>query len=103
MTLINPLEPAPELSYNYEGRGKMTKPAISSTEIRRICGDIPDWKVAAIQAERGDINALEQAAAWASGDDETPPMRHLPPESPAGRIHAVLTAGEEEEEDFAQR
>lgn len=81
----------------------MTKPAISSTEIRRICGDIPDWKVAAIQAAGGDINALEEAVAWSSGDDETTPDRHLPPESAAAKIYAVLIAGEEEDEDYARR
>lgn len=79
----------------------MTKAAISSADIRRICGDIADWKVAAIQAAGGDINALEEAVAWSSGDDETTPDRHLPPESPAAKIYAVLIADEEDDEDRA--
>ncbi|QKV19494.1 hypothetical protein [Oricola thermophila] len=81
----------------------MTKPAISSADIRRICGDMPDWKVAAIQAAGGDINDLKQAVAWSTGDDETTPLRHLPPGSPAASIYAVLIAGEEEEDDRAPR
>lgn len=91
------------LSYRTKGRGKMTKATIHAADIRRICGDIADWKVAAIQEAGGGIDALEEAVAWSSGDDENPPVRHLPPGSPAAKIYAVLIAGEEEDEDHAGR
>lgn len=81
----------------------MTKAKISSADIRRICGDIADWKIAAIQDAGGGIDALEEAVAWSSGDDENPPVRHLAPESPAAKIHAVLMAGEEDNEAHARR
>ena len=72
---------------------------LSSELVRRLCGDIPDWKVAEILAVGGDLVALEEALAWASGDDETIPERHLSPNSPAARIYDVLTAGEEFTDD----
>jgi hypothetical protein len=67
--------------------------------VRRVCGDIPDWKVAEILAVGGDLVALEEAVAWASGDDETTPERHLSPDSPAARFYEVLAADEEFAED----
>lgn len=81
----------------------MTEAPIKSADIRRICGPIADWKVAAIQAAGGGIDALEEAVAWSSGDDENPPDRHLAPDSAAAKIYAVLIAGEEEDEDYARR
>jgi len=77
----------------------MTSATIHAADIRRICGDIADWKVAAIQAAGGGIDALEEAVAWSSGDDESTPDRHLAPGSAAAKIYAVLIAGEEEEDD----
>lgn len=67
--------------------------------VRRVCGDIPDWKVAGILAVGGDLVALEEAVAWAAGDDETPPQRHLPPSSPAARFYEILVADEEFADD----
>lgn len=74
----------------------MSPIAITSDEIRRLCGDIPDWKVAAIEASGIDMSGLEEAVAWSTGDDENPPRRHLPPESAAARIYEILVADEEE-------
>jgi hypothetical protein len=67
--------------------------------VRRVCGDIPDWKVAEILAVGGDLVALEEAVAWAAGDDETTPQRHLAPSSAAARFYEILAADEEFAED----
>jgi len=42
----------------------------TATEIRRLCGELQDWKVAAIEATGATIEEVEEAAAWAAGDDE---------------------------------
>lgn len=68
---------------------------LTADDVRRICGDLPDWKLKEILASGADIDALEQAVAWSSGDDESTPMRHIPPGSPAARIYEVLAADEE--------
>lgn len=73
---------------------------LTSEEVRRVCGDIPDWKLARIVATGADATALEEAAAWASGDDETTPDRHLAPGGAAGRIYDILTADEEYDDRF---
>ena len=73
-------------------------PPLTAEDIRRLCGDIPDWKIAEILGSGGDLAALELAKAWSMGDDETTPARHIPPESPAALILDVLTADEEDED-----
>jgi hypothetical protein len=67
--------------------------------VRRVCGDISDRKVSEILAVGGDLVALEEAAAWAAGDDETTPQRHMPPSSPAARFYEILAADEEFADD----
>jgi hypothetical protein len=74
------------------------RPQLTRSDIRRICGDLPDWKITEILASGGDIAALEQAKAWSMGDDETTPARNLAPESPAARMLDVLLADEEQDE-----
>jgi hypothetical protein len=74
-------------------------PKLTSRDVRRVCGDIPEWKVENILATDASLEDLEEAASWASGDNESTPMRHLPPHSPAAAILEILTA-DEEDDDF---
>lgn len=74
-------------------------PKLTSEDVRRVCGRIPDWKVEDIIATGADLRALEEAAAWAAGDDETTPRRHLPPHGVAAQVFDILTAGEAPEGD----
>ena len=76
--------------------------ALTPDEVRDVCGSIPDWKVEDIIDTGADLEALEEAAAWASGDDESTPLRHLPPHSPAGQVYDILMAGEEAEDEARQ-
>ncbi len=80
-----------------EVRTKVTQ-KLTPEDIRRVCGNIAAWKVSQIIATGGDMRALEEAAAWASGDDETTPRRHLPPHGAAAAIAEILMAGEEPDE-----
>jgi hypothetical protein len=63
-------------------------------DVHRLCGDIADWKVSAILGVGGDITALEEAAAWASGADDAVPVEDASPGGPAARIHEILMAGD---------
>ncbi len=76
---------------------------LTSSDVRRVCGNLPDWKITEILACGGDIAALEEAKVWSMGDDETTPERHLPPESAAAKILDVLLAEEEQDEWEAGR
>jgi hypothetical protein len=69
---------------------------VSSDDIRHMCGDIPDWKVAAIAALTPEPGDIEVAVAWADQLDETRQERPL--EGAAAQIFDILMAGEEEED-----
>lgn len=73
-------------------------PKLTPAEVRSVCGNIPDWKVEDIITTGADIRALEEAAAWAAGDDETTPRRHLPPHGLSAQLFEILTAGDEPED-----
>ena len=80
----------------------IAKRALMPDEVRRVCGSIPDCKVEDIIATGAAVEALEEAAAWASGDEETTPLRHLPPHGPVGQVYDILMAGEEAEDEQRQ-
>jgi hypothetical protein len=74
-----------------------TEQAVSSADIRSLCGDIPDWKVSSIAAllpTRGDI---EVAVAWADHQDEACEGRVL--EGKSAQIFDILTVDEEMDEE----
>jgi hypothetical protein len=76
--------------------------ALTPDKVRRVCGSITDRKVEDIIDTGADLEALEEAAAWASGDDESTPLRNLPPQSAPGRVYDILMAGEEAEDEERQ-
>lgn len=76
----------------------MSARTLTTDDIHRVCGDISDRKVLEILGCGGDIDALEEAWAWAMGDDESTPSRHFPPGSPATCILEILIAGDEPDE-----
>jgi hypothetical protein len=59
-------------------------------EVRRLCGDEPDWKVQAILDSGADIAELEAAVAWAAGQDETPGSPTL--SGRAAEVYEILMA-----------
>ena len=72
---------------------------LSAEDVRRLCGGVADWKLERILDIGADLQSLEEARAWSTGDDEHTPLRHLPPGSAAARIYEILTADEEFAED----
>ena len=76
----------------------MAQTQVTADVIRHMCGEIADWKVTAILDVDGDLEDLEEAVAWSTGDDENPPKRHLNPQGAASRIYDILIAGEEEDD-----
>jgi hypothetical protein len=43
---------------------------LTAQDVRELCGDVLDWKVAAILALRPNSGDVAAAAAWAGGEDE---------------------------------
>lgn len=74
-------------------RGMM--PAATVRDVRRLCGDMPEWKLRAILDLKPDLGALEIALAWIDGDDEHTPLRYLAPHGISGRIYDIVMADEE--------
>jgi hypothetical protein len=46
------------------------KALLDHNEVRRLCGDVPDWKIAAIMALEPTPEEVEEALAWSSGEDD---------------------------------
>lgn len=77
----------------------MTRSKLTTADVRRVCGPLPGSVVQEILGTGADLEALEEARSWASGDDEHTPERHLAPSSPAARVYAILAALDEREDD----
>lgn len=75
------------------------EPKLTPADVRRVCGNFAEWKVEEILATGGDIGLLEEATAWASGDNETTSRRHLPPHGAAARMSEILMTGDTPGED----
>jgi len=71
--------------------------AASSADIRRLCGDVPDWKVASIAALLPTQQEVELAAAWADRDDEACEERAI--EGKSAQVFDILTAGDDVDEE----
>lgn len=76
----------------------MANMQLTAGAIRELCGDLADWKIAAIIATGASLEDLEEALAWSAGDDETTPHRHLRPQAAASQVCDILSTGEAEED-----
>lgn len=68
---------------------------LSGAEVRRACGDVPDWKIEAIVESGADAAELSAALAWVQGADDL--GRQL--SGGAGQVYDILTADEPPEDD----
>ncbi|QUD89322.1 hypothetical protein [Phenylobacterium montanum] len=67
---------------------------LTPDEVRRICGDVLDWKVSAILALRPTASDVTVAVGWANRQDELGD-EGLPLEGMAAQVYEVLTADED--------
>lgn len=65
------------VSGTHEEAGRMpmkaddeTTTALTADQVLALCGDILDWKVAAIIATGASTRELEEAIAWAAGEND---------------------------------
>jgi len=68
---------------------------IEVEDVRRLCGDVVDWKVSSIIASGASINDVELAMARLTGADDI--LRHQPEplDGPAAIVYDLLVAGED--------
>ncbi len=70
---------------------------LTREDIRRLCGELPEWKIARIIASEANYAELETAAEWVKGEDCGPD--HRPLEGKIAYLFEIIKAGEEWEED----
>jgi len=68
---------------------------LTSEEVRRICGDLSDWKVSAILETHATIGDLEAAVAWLVGEDDVMGEERRALSGASARIYDILAADEE--------
>ncbi len=71
----------------------------TAEEVRRLCGDMLDWKVSAILALRPSAEDLAAAVAWAERQDDIGQEGH-PLEGLPAQVYELLTA---DDDDGAER
>lgn len=70
---------------------------IGSDEIRRLCGDIPAWKITAIIGTGATVADVEAAAVLVAGEDDVLGKARRPTDEPVAGIYDILMAGDEED------
>ncbi|MFZ5721887.1 MAG: hypothetical protein ACOY5Y_20730 [Pseudomonadota bacterium] len=71
---------------------------LTAADVRGICGDILDWKVAAILELRPAAADVEAAAAWAGGQDDLGRLGR-PLSGTTAQVYDILTADEALEDE----
>jgi len=70
-------------------------PALTPEDVRRLCGDILDWKVQAIVSVGGSLADLEAALAWANGLDSVMLDAERPLAGAAAQMYDLIIADED--------
>lgn len=63
--------------------------------VRRLCGDVVDWKINAIPGTGASYEDLEAAIAWAAGEDDVMGEERRPLTGAATQVYDILAADEE--------
>jgi hypothetical protein len=71
---------------------------LTHEDVRHLCGELPDWKIAKIIASKATYHELETAVLWTQGENRGPEERHMLG-SQAAYLYEILMAGEEWEEE----
>lgn len=64
-------------------------------DVRHVCGDIADWKVAAILATGATLDEIEVAVAWDAGEDDVMGEERRPLSGAAAAVYDILIADED--------
>lgn len=70
---------------------------LTREDVRHLCGELPDWKIAKIVASQASYRDLETAVLWTQGEDRGPERHMLG--GRAAYLYEILMAGEEWEEE----
>jgi hypothetical protein len=71
------------------------KASLTREDVAHMCGDIPDWKVAAIEKNGASAVELELALAWAYGESDVAGEARLPLKGRAAELYEILVGDEE--------
>ncbi len=85
-----------------QSRARRHAPArrgVTREQVIDVLGDIDDAKIADIIATGATYEDLEEAAVWAAGEDDVMGKLRRPLVGVAARVHEILTADEEYEEE----
>ena len=72
-----------------------TPTGLEPHDVRRLCGEILDWKVDAILASGATESDLEVAVAWLTGADEATHEARAPIAGKAAVVYDLLAGGED--------
>lgn len=76
--------------------GKATGRArLTSADVARLCGEMPDWKVARILASNASYDELEAAVAWSEGENDILGPARVPLSGQAAELYEILMADED--------
>ncbi len=75
------------------------KAPIGRDDVAHMCGDIPDWKVAAILKSGASVEELELAMAWAYGESDVAGKERLPLKGRAAQLYEILLGDREQWEE----
>lgn len=64
-------------------------------ELRRLCGDVADWKLAAIEAIGASREEVEEALAWVAGESDVMGEERRPAAGKVAQVYDILSAEEE--------
>lgn len=64
-------------------------------ELRRLCGDVPEWKLAALAEVGARKEDIEAALAWVHGQSDVMGEVRRPATGPVARVSDILIADEE--------
>ncbi len=68
---------------------------LTHDDLRRLCGDIIDWKLSAIIETGASIEEVEEAVAWASGENDVMGEARKPLSGTVAAVYDILTADDE--------
>ncbi len=71
------------------------KASLTQEDVRHLCGDIPDWKIARIEKIGTNAEELELALAWTYGESDIAGEARLPLTGLAAQVYEILVGDEE--------